>query len=249
MTSQKFHIILSKIHKWAGITIGIQVLLWIAGGLVMSYFPIEDVRGNHLARQSISLDLPEKTNVNSDQYNFIALDDFLSHNQRPIASVTSGGVNGQAVYKITYRDDSIELLDAQTAASLSPVSKDHVTNIATALYAGDGALKSAELLEETGIEYRGQLPVWRVDFDDSPNTSLYLSPETGELRSVRGDLWRFYDFMWMLHIMDYDTRDDFNHPLLYLFAFGALLFSLSGLMLAYFRFSKRDFKWIIKSKK
>jgi len=35
----------------------------------------------------------------------------------------------------------------------------------------------------------------------------------------------------MLHIMDYDTRDDFNHPLLVIAAASALLFALSGAVL------------------
>lgn len=28
------------------------------------------------------------------------------------------------------------------------------------------------------------------------------------------DRWRVFDFLWMLHIIDFDSRDDFNHPLL-----------------------------------
>ena len=42
-------------------------------------------------------------------------------------------------------------------------------------------------------------------------------------------LWRVFDFVWMLHIMDYDERDDFNHPLLLITAGTALLFVFTGL--------------------
>ncbi len=34
-------------HKWLGLVIGIQVLLWIAGGFVMSYYELEVVRSEH----------------------------------------------------------------------------------------------------------------------------------------------------------------------------------------------------------
>ena len=36
---------LTAVHKWVGVFVGIQVVLWVAGGLVMSAFPIELVRG------------------------------------------------------------------------------------------------------------------------------------------------------------------------------------------------------------
>ena len=36
-----------RIHKWVALIIGLQILLWIAGGLVMSVIPIEQVRGEH----------------------------------------------------------------------------------------------------------------------------------------------------------------------------------------------------------
>jgi len=120
--------------------------------------------------------------------------------------------------------------------------------MATKLYAGSGKIDSIKLKDKTGIEYRGPLPVWQVDFSDDEQTSLYFHPDTAKLMSVRSDLWRFFDFMWMLHIMDYDTRDDFNHPLLYLFALAAVIFTLSGFVLAWFRFNKRDFKWLGMSK-
>jgi len=43
----------------------------------------------------------------------------------------------------------------------------------------------------------------------------------------------------MLHIMDYDEREDFNHPLLYLTALAALLFSLSGVVLIFYTMRPR----------
>ena len=36
-----------RIHKWVALVVGLQIVLWIAGGLVMSVLPIEQVRGEH----------------------------------------------------------------------------------------------------------------------------------------------------------------------------------------------------------
>jgi len=56
--------------------------------------------------------------------------------------------------------------------------------------------------------------VWRVEFDDSRSTVLYVSPDQGRVLARRNDMWRVFDFFWMLHIMDYSNRDNFNSPLL-----------------------------------
>ena len=36
-----------RLHKWLALLIGLQVFLWLLGGLVMSALPIERVRGEH----------------------------------------------------------------------------------------------------------------------------------------------------------------------------------------------------------
>ena len=47
----------------------------------------------------------------------------------------------------------------------------------------------------------------------------------------RNDVWRLYDFFWMLHIMDYRERSNFNHPLVIAASAGAVLLTLTGLVL------------------
>ena len=37
----------ARVHRWMGLLVGVQVLLWIAGGVVMSVLPIEEVRSEH----------------------------------------------------------------------------------------------------------------------------------------------------------------------------------------------------------
>lgn len=45
MRNQKLHILTSKVHKWTGLIVGIQVVLWIAIGLVVSWLNIENAPG------------------------------------------------------------------------------------------------------------------------------------------------------------------------------------------------------------
>ena len=77
------------------------------------------------------------------------------------------------------------------------------------------------------------------DADESP--TFYISTDSGELMSVRNTRWRIFDFVWMLHIMDYEERDDFNRSLLIIAASLALLFTLSGGYLVVKSFKKKDF--------
>jgi len=57
----------------------------------------------------------------------------------------------------------------------------------------------------------------------SDDTRFYVNAATGEITARRTPLWRFYDFMWGLHIMDPGGRDDFNNPWVQAFsAIGAV---------------------------
>ncbi|MGL0160473.1 hypothetical protein O6128_23755, partial [Salmonella enterica subsp. enterica] len=55
---------------------------------------------------------------------------------------------------------------------------------------------------------------------------------TGERLATRHTLWRAFDVMWMLHIMDYRTREDIGNPLLRIAAILGLLLTVAGLVLS-----------------
>jgi len=187
----------------------------------MSLFPIDEVRGSHLAEKAIwSL---TDVDVIPIEIAMTAYDGQLTG-----ASLTS--IAGEPAYALI-GDNGTQLLNARTGAAWEPVDKVAITNAAHHYYKGEGQITAITRLTETPKEYRRPPPVWQVQFDDGPKTRLYLDAETAELRAVRTRLWRVYDFMWMLHIMDYQTRDNFNSWWLRLFAGAALLFAMSGLML------------------
>ena len=52
MTKRDFWKYLTRAHKWAGLVLGVQILLWFASGLFMAFFPIDEVRGSHLAEKA-----------------------------------------------------------------------------------------------------------------------------------------------------------------------------------------------------
>lgn len=77
--------------------------------------------------------------------------------------------------------------------------------------------------------------MWQVRFDDGRDTTLYVSERNGQVVARRTDIWRLYDFFWMLHIMDYRERVDFNHPLLVAASAVALALAATGIWLLFYR--------------
>jgi hypothetical protein len=115
-----------------------------------------------------------------------------------------------------------------------------IRQLADHWFTGDGRLVKVSLIDKIPGEIRGRKPpLWRADFDGWNKPALYLSPQTGELVSRRHELWRVFDFVWMLHIMDYETRDNVNNPLLTVFTWGAIVMALSGAWLLVYSFPRR----------
>jgi len=220
------------LHRWLGLIVGVQVLVWVTGGLIMSVLKIEEVRGETL--------VVEPAHVPLRATRLLPIEAVLAQSAaRAPTSITLTTLLGEPVYRLNDGADEW-LLDAVSGQLLSPLSEEHARRLARADYAGDAQIRSVQWVETPELEFRGRdLPLWRVWFDDDRNTAVYVAPDTGTVVARRNDLWRAFDFVWMLHIMDYETRDDFNHPLLIAFAASALLFVLSGGVMLYLSFFRK----------
>lgn len=222
----RFVRLITLAHLWLGLLLGVQVILWMASGAVMSFFDIGLVRGETQAAAEIPKELPVRSYANpggplaqTPGAVGLRLKFFLN---RPVYEVRSG--------------DGYRLFDAQSGEEVSPITEEQAREVARRDFVGDGAVKTVRLLNDPPHEYRREVPVWQVTFTDDLETRLYISPETGEVAARRNKIWRFYDFFWMLHIMDYEGRTNFNNPLLRVFAATGLLFALTGLCLVVIRF-------------
>ncbi|WP_317040877.1 hypothetical protein [Salegentibacter echinorum] len=61
-------------------------------------------------------------------------------------------------------------------------------------------------------EYRsGPLPAYVISYKTPENIRAYVSTADGTFRTLRHRDWRWFDFLWMTHTMDYEGRDDFNN--------------------------------------
>jgi uncharacterized iron-regulated membrane protein len=218
-----FKIFFIRLHKWAALVVGIQLFLWVSGGLVMSLFDIDEVRGD-LTKAAI-----EPKPLRWDR--LVAADAIVGQAPAPIAELSlSVGFFGPQ-YRLTDTSGVTYQFDAQTGKPLGAIDATQALEIAAANYSGDGAGRDPVRVNQNSTEYRDRLPAWRVDFDDQAATTLYVAADNGDVVTRRNRIWRIYDFAWMLHIMDYRERTDFNHPLLVWASTLALLVALSGLYL------------------
>lgn len=216
-----------KIHKWLGLLIGLQVLMWISGGVVMSVLPIDMVRGKHLL-------LPESSLLAGQ---FSAVTDNINLNSWRELEWKSR--LGKAVLKATDFNGETFWLSPSSGSTLEALTPQQIEQLSLSRYSQHASVNNIQLIEHVPFEVRHLTgPLYQVEFNDWINTTFYLHPISGEVRSVRSDIWRLYDFFWMLHIMDYDTRDDFNHPLLIVVAAFSLFFTMSGITLIYFSIVK-----------
>ena len=102
-------------------------------------------------------------------------------------------------------------------------------------------LKPLSLIEITedkpGSEYRGRdLPLYKIESSNknSKNINIYIDPYSAKIVAIRSNQWRIWDFMWGLHIMDWNERDDMSNVFLKIFSILALLSAISGIYLFFY---------------
>lgn len=228
----RLHIAARKTHKWLGLFIGLQVVVWSISGLYMTVVHIDTIHGDHLVKGAPKriVDariLADPTAIAARHQSHFARLAWLR--DRPMY-VLKGSAGELAV-------------DAQTGAPVLPPTEAEIRSIASAIYTGNDPIASVTLISDIPMEIRGRKPpLWRVEFANWNKPTFYLSPVTGEPVSRRHELWRIFDFVWMLHIMDFDERENVNNPLLRTFTWGALLMALSGAWMLIYAFPKKKKK-------
>lgn len=222
-----------KLHKWVGLIIALQFVLWMGSGLVMSLLDHGTVAG-HGHRASHDHKGASWPNGMLAPARVLAIAD------RPVQMIEASWLQERPVYRLTHKSTTW-LVDAKDGR---PVKVDAATAgaIAAADYVGEGRAGTPEWLETATLEARGhEGPMWRVPFNDEDSTTLYVSAGDGRILERRNDSWRLFDIFWMLHIMDYTGRQDFNNPLVIMSAAGGLWIALSGFWLLVTSFRMSEF--------
>jgi uncharacterized iron-regulated membrane protein len=223
-----------KLHRWLGLLMAVQIVAWMVSGLYFSLIPIAQIRGEHLTRDAEKPDVQQLSMLPDPSAVGQVLDRQLEpgwtltglslvSNNGKVAWKAQGVTGDQAFARLIGSDG--EIAPRLTAEGAEQHARDWLLEPA-----GDAQVEWVSVAE-SGSEIRGRpLPIWKISFNEPETVSLYIHPWTGELMARRTDYWRVFDFMWMLHILDFDAREDFNHPLLQVTAFLGLIIALSGVI-------------------
>jgi uncharacterized iron-regulated membrane protein len=241
-----------KIHRYLGLFLGVQFIFWTAGGLYFSWSDMDQVHGDHQKKMP-SLIPVEQVLVSPSQ----VLDNIRRTKEADsLISLQIIQLAGRPVYQIIFTTQdtrqpghahtrNVQLADARTGILLPALSEQEAIELAQARYNGGATVRQVEYLTETNNhhEYReNPLPAYAVTFNDASHTTVYVATELGTVQKFRNSQWRIFDFLWMLHTMDYQSRDNFGNLLLKIFSVLGLLTIFSGFLL-YFASSPTIRRW------
>ena len=240
-----------RVHRWLGLFIGVQFVLWTAGGLYFSWTDLDAVHGDHLMRPAPPVPADLATVAPAAAVGALRARARVDS----VAGVELVSVAGRPTYRVNYfaaaggaptaagghvpRAHAVRrrgFVDAATGLPRGPLTRDEAVAAARAAYAGTAPVTSVSLLTADSVgphhEFREQpLPAWAVRFGDAEGATAYVPAEMGQVLRIRNDRWRTFDFLWMLHTMDYAGRDDFNNVVLRGFSLLGLVTVASGFVL------------------
>ncbi len=221
MKTRKTALWIRKAHRYLGIFLGLQFLMWTISGLYFSWTDLDEIHGDHFKKEEI----PQSGFT--DLLGTEALE--WPH---PVRSLELIEIGGTPYYWI----DETALYHARTGQRQDGISREEALQVASRYMRPDLEVAEVTMIREVDAhhEYRGKpLPAYEIRYNTPENLKVYVAAANGAFQTVRHRDWRWFDFLWMTHTMDYNTRDDFNTPLLRAFSLMGLVTVLSGFILWY----------------
>jgi hypothetical protein len=237
------HYYIRKTHRYLGVILGIQFLLWTVGGLYFSWSNMDEIHGDFERRKapylpvghalvspSVAIDSIKKM-YQVDSLIAVQLIEILGKPYYQIRGITNshqGGHHEHAIHAATW------LANAATGQLKLPLTKQEAIEVAKRRFNGNPTIRSVEYLTATNDhhEYReSPLPAYAITFEHPSGATVYVASELGTVQKFRNNKWRVFDFLWMLHTMDYNSRDNIGNLLLRIFSIFGLVTIASGFVL------------------
>lgn len=243
------HYYIRRTHRWLGVILGIQFLLWTIGGLYFSWSNMDKVHGDFHKRNapllSSNISLVSPTMVLDTIKKIHRIDSVVSIQLVEILGKPFYQVRCiNAIHNLAEQEHGMQVMNhlanAETGRLRGPLTKEEATEVAKRQFYSESEVKSVEYLTGTGShhEYReNPLPAYAITFEHPSKTTVYVASELGTIQKFRNNKWRIFDFLWMMHTMDYEGRDNIGNILLRIFSIFGLVTVLSGFIL-FFNSSK-----------
>ena len=219
MASRKISLNIRKTHRYLGLFLGIQFLFWTVSGLYFSWTNLDEIHGDQF----------KKIDVNHTEFSGLISPSMLDL-KNPIKFLELREIDSHPYYFINNKF----LYNAIDGKKKMEIDEKEAVKIANKYIREDLKVSYVEKINETGPhhEYRERLlPAYVISYDTKDNLKAYVSTIDGRFQTVRHRNWRWFDFLWMTHTMDYEGRDDFNNKILRAFSLLGLITVMSGFLL------------------
>ena len=209
---------LRRWHVWLGWLVGVPMLFWTLSGVVMVWKPIEEVRGTELLSEPPPIFLTTPAIPPSVEG--------LKVQSLSLEPRTAG-----PRWVITTADGKTRQADPATGGLVPALGAADASREVMARYTGTAKVASVSRIDLANppLDLRREMDGWLVSMTDG--TRFYVDSGSGSVVARRTSWWRFYDFMWGLHIMDLQTREDTHNPWIVAFGLLALVTTVMALVL------------------
>lgn len=219
------------LHRWLGLILLIQVVLWLVSGLYFSLQGHHAMSGHQYKQNPTGLVLRRAMPQ-------IDIDEIWRRYPEAL-SIQLYRIGDAPQYYVELADEDV-YLHGHTG-QLWHTDAEQAQQLALATYSGPGNILSTTPLTRTDeiIGWQGQ--GYKVLFADELNTRIYVDAANGHVIDHRNTPWLIADWAFKLHFMDYSGARSFNHLLIYTAALLALWFTLSGVLLLVQNLRRGDF--------
>lgn len=203
----RFNRALYALHRWVALVILAQFSVWVLTGAFFTLVSHDQLHGERHAHGAAPA---------------LAIDGTVLGPAEVLRRLGERGVHGVTAlelrpgrdrpYWFALRGETMRRLRADDASD-APVERAEAERIAREDRGGSAVLSVRLYTSSPPLEYRKKpLPAWRVELADAAHTAVWVDAARAVVITRRTRVWRIYDFLWSLHIMDYWGRDDFHTP-------------------------------------
>ena len=181
--------LLTFLHRWLGVVLGLFFTMWFLSGMVMMYVPFpslpEDVRMSYMPTidtqaMNISLDVAVAS-CGLDEITGLRV---ISINERP-------------AYVCKYQSRTVQAIYADDGSKAPPLNQDTLINRVKQKTSSPIELIAQVEYDQWTVhqKFDSNRPMYRVELADSKETHLYFSSSTGELVQLTTGSQRFWNYL------------------------------------------------------
>ena len=168
-----------KAHRYLGLFLGIQFLMWTISGLYFSWTDIDDIHGDQFKKEK-----PKQTSFNN------LLGTAQLNLKEPIQNLELLEIAGEPYYWINENN----LYNAVSGNKKNGITEQEAIKVAERYMLPDLKLDKTRRIETVSDhhEYRGRpLPAYEISYKTDENLKAYVAIENGAFQTVRHRDWFF----------------------------------------------------------